>query len=108
MEECTIDDVKKLDLRVATVLSAEAVEGSEKLLKMQLDLGEEKRQVLSGIAKMYGPEEMVGKQVVFIANLAPRTMMGFESQGMVFCANSETGPVLLLPERQVAPGATIQ
>ena len=106
--ECTIDDIKKLDLRIATVLAAEAVEGSEKLLKMQLDLGEEKRQVLSGIAKSYSPEQMVGKQVVFIANLAPRTMMGLESQGMVFCANSDEGPVLLLPERAVASGATIQ
>ncbi len=106
--ECMIDDVKKLDLRVATVLTAEPVEGSEKLLKIELDLGEEKRQVLSGIAKNYAPDVLIGKQVVFITNLAPRTMMGLESQGMIFCANSKAGPVLLQPEHEVGAGATIQ
>ena len=103
----TIDEFKNVSLRVGKVISAERVEGSEKLLKLQVDLGE-MRQVLSGIAKAYAPEALIGKEVVIVANLDPRKMMGMESQGMLLAAHGEDGvPVILTVEREVSPGASI-
>ena len=103
----TIDEFQKADLRVGKVISAERVEGSEKLLKLQVDIGEP-RQILAGIAKVYPPEELVGKEVIIIANLEPRMMMGMESQGMVLAAHGENGePILLMPEREVPSGSKI-
>jgi len=103
----TIDEFQKMDLRVGKVLSAERVEGSEKLLKLSVDIGEP-RQILSGIAKSYAPEDLVGREVVIIANLEPRMMMGMESQGMILAAHGEQGePVMLAVEREVPPGAKI-
>ena len=92
----TIDDFSKLDLRVAKVAAAEAVEGSDKLLKLTLDLGGETRTVFSGIRKSYTPESMVGRHVVMIANLAPRKMRFGVSEGMVLCASGEDDRVYLL------------
>ncbi|MHC6181352.1 methionine--tRNA ligase [Clostridium sp. JNZ X4-2] len=88
-EEIAIDDFEKLDLRVAKVLQCEPIEGSKKLLKFQLDVGKEKRQVISGIAKYYKPEELVGKYVVIVANLKPIKLKGEISQGMILSAASE-------------------
>ena len=79
----TIDDFKKIELRVAKVLEAERVEGSDKLIKMQLSLGEEKRQVIGGIGKTYEPEQLIGREIIIVANLEPRNLMGLESQGML-------------------------
>ncbi len=104
----TIDDFKKVELKVAKVLSAEPVEGSEKLLKLQVDLGSEQRQILSGIAKYYKPEELVGRQIVVIANLEPRQMMGLESQGMVVAAGDGEVVSLLAPDKEIAPGTSIK
>ncbi|MFM7395696.1 MAG: methionine--tRNA ligase [Gammaproteobacteria bacterium] len=92
----TIDDFSKLDLRVAKVTAAEAVEGSDKLLKLTLDLGGDTRTVFSGIRKSYTPESMVGRNVVMIANLAPRKMRFGVSEGMVLCASGEDDRVYLL------------
>lgn len=104
-----IDDFHKLELKVGTVLSAEEIEGSEKLIKLQIDLGEENpRQVLTGMKMWYTPEEFVGKQLVIIANLEPRMMMGFESQGMVLAAEGEDKPILLHPSQNVKPGSGIK
>ncbi len=104
----TIDEFQKVDLRVGKIVSAERVEGSEKLLKFEIDFGEEKRQILSGIAKAYAPEALVGKEVVVVVNLEPRSMMGFESQGMVLAAHGENGePVVLSVERDVPAGSRI-
>ena len=105
----TLDEFKQADLRVGTVLTAERVEGSEKLLKLQIGLGkDEPRQILSGIGKAYTPEDLIGKFVVIIANLEPRKMMGFESQGMLLAASNEQGvPVVLTVVDEVAPGAKI-
>ncbi len=103
-----LDEFQKADLRVGEVLAAERVEGSEKLLKLDINIGE-KRQILSGIGKFYAPEALVGKQVIVIANLEPRMMMGLESQGMVLAADDgEKGPVLLSPLAEVAPGTKIK
>ncbi|HEX4103935.1 MAG TPA: methionine--tRNA ligase subunit beta [Candidatus Paceibacterota bacterium] len=105
----TLDEFQRADLRVGKITQAERVEGSEKLLKLQVDMGEP-RQIVSGIAKFYSPEELVGKSVIIIANLDPRTMMGFESQGMLLAAHGEDGrPVLIAPwdAASVPPGSKI-
>src|SRR3989344_3701204 len=104
----TYDEFAKIELRIAKILSAERVEGSEKLLKLEVDLGTEKRQVISGIAKAYAPEQLIGKSVVVIANLEPRMIMSLESNGMLLAANDEAGPVVLVPEREVAAGTNIK
>jgi methionyl-tRNA synthetase len=93
----SIEDFAKLDLRVARVAQAASVEGSDKLLRLTLDLGDEQRTVFSGIRAAYAPEQLVGRQVVLIANLAPRKMRFGVSQGMVLCASGEqAGEVYLL------------
>ena len=104
----TIDDLKKIELKIGRVLSAEPIAGSEKLLKLQVDLGSEQRQILAGIAKHYQPTNLVGKQIVIIANLEPRSMMGFESQGMVLAAGDGEIVSLLTPDKDVPTGANIR
>lgn len=95
-ENISFEDFTKLDLRLGTVLEAEKVKKSNKLLKLEVDLGFEKRTILSGIAKYYSAEEIIGKQVVVVANLAPRKMMGFESQGMVLMAENSEGQLSII------------
>lgn len=107
MEEITIDDLAKVELRTGTVVSAELVEGSEKLLKLKVDIGEEEpRQILAGMAQFYTPKGITGLQVVVVANLAPRMMMGLESQGMLLAAGDS--PVLLSPGKHVNNGSKIR
>lgn len=103
----TFDDFKKVELKIGTVKEAERVEGSEKLLKLQVDLGIETRQILAGVGKVYAPEAMINRQIVIVVNLEPRQMMGLESQGMLLAASSEAGPILLAPEKAAASGATV-
>lgn len=104
----TIDDFGKLDIRIGTVTAAEKMEKSDKLLKLTVNSGLDQRTILSGIAKQYTPEQMVGKQVTFIANLAPRKMMGIESQGMILMAEDQDGKLRLLqPNEAVNPGASV-
>lgn len=106
--EIKIDDFAKLDIRVGKVLSAEKMEKSNKLLKLTVDSGLDQRTILSGIAQHYSPEELIGKQVVFIANLAPRKMMGEESRGMILMAEDNDGKLKLLqPAGDVNPGSTV-
>lgn len=95
-EEISIDDFDKIQLRVARVLACEKVEKSDKLLKLSLSLGDEQRTVVSGIAKHYTPEEMVGKQVVLLANLKPAKLRGILSEGMIMCASDSDDKVLKL------------
>lgn len=85
------DDFAKMDIRTGTILSAEKVEKSKKLLKLRVDLGFEQRTILSGIAEHFSPEQVIGHQVIVLANLAPRTMMGTESQGMILMAEDAAG-----------------
>jgi len=99
-----IDDFAKLDLRIAKVIAAEAVEGSDKLLKLTLDLGAEQRTVFSGIRKSYSPEQLQGRSVVVIANLAPRKMRFGVSEGMVLCASGADDRVFLLTADDGAAG----
>src|SRR5258708_3077634 len=106
----TIDEFKIVDLRVVTIIEAVRMEGSEKLVKLQVELGTElgKRQVLAGIGKKYSPEELIGKQIIVVANLEPRKLMGEESQGMLLAAHDENGePVILTVEKNVPAGSKI-
>ncbi len=108
IENIQFDDFAKMDIRIGTILEAEAVKKSKKLLKFLIDDGLDKRIILSGIAEHFRPEEMVGKQVTFIANLAPRMMMGIESQGMILMAEDKDGSLALLqPNKEVWNGATV-
>ncbi len=114
----TIDDFAKVELKVGTVLEAEDVEGSEKLIKLKVDLAEESpRQILAGVKQWYKPKDFVGKQVVVVVNLEPKVMMGLESQGMMLAADpstalrtdsSEDGPVFLTVPKKVPPGTKIR
>jgi tRNA-binding protein len=92
-----IDDFGRVDLRVAKVIEAAKVEGSKKLIKLVVDLGAEKRQIIAGLAEYYKPEDLVGKYVVVVANLQPKKMMGLESQGMLLATCDK--PVLLTIEK---------
>jgi len=101
------DDFAKVKFRTAEVLEAEAIEGSDKLLKIQIQVGQEKRQVVSGIAKFYSPQEIVGKQVVLVANLAPRKVFGVESNGMLLAATKGKRLRLITVDGELNSGAKV-
>ena len=105
----SIDEFNKVDLRVARIVSAEHVEGAEKLLKLQLDIGTETRQVFAGIKSAYDPAKLVGRLTVMVANLQPRKMRFGESQGMVLAASGEgPGIFLLSPDDGAQPGMKVK
>ena len=106
----TIDDLVKVELRVGQIVHVEFVEGSDKLLRLQVDFGDfGKRQIFSGVRKSYQPEDLLNKQAVFVVNLKPRKMMGQESQGMMMCAQDEQGnPKFVGPVIQVPNGTVLQ
>jgi methionyl-tRNA synthetase len=106
----SIDDFAKIDLRVGEIKSAERIPGADKLLKLLVDIGTETRQVLAGIALAYAPEELIGRKVVVVANLAPRKMRGLESNGMLLAASvgSDGKPVLCTFADDIAPGAKVK
>jgi len=106
-EMITIDDFAKLDLRVAKVLEAEKVEGADKLLKLKLEVGSETRQVVSGIAKHYAPQDLIGKTIILVANLKPVKLRGIESQGMILAATDENGLVLATTDKPIKSGSKI-
>jgi methionyl-tRNA synthetase len=102
------DDFLKLDLRVGTIVSADDLENSNKLIKFVIDDGKDKRQIVGGLKKNYKVEDLAGKQVVFIANLEPREIAGLQSNGMILAAHTlEDLPVVLFPERSVPDGSSI-
>jgi methionyl-tRNA synthetase len=106
--EIQYDDFAKLELKVGTITAAEKVEKADKLLKLTVDLGSEQRTVVSGIAMHYKPEDIVGKQVTLVANLAPRKMRGIESQGMILMAEDKDGKLVFVnPAEAVAPGSGV-
>ena len=111
----TYEDFQKLDLQIAKVLEAERVDGSEKLIRLQLDINERseenepvKRQIVAGIGKAYAPEDLINKEIVVLVNLEPRKLMGIESNGMLLAAHGENGePIILQPEKETLPGSKI-
>ena len=107
-EYITIDDFAKLELRVAKILEAHRIEGADKLLRLIIDLGDEKRQIVAGIAKHYLPEELVGKKIVVVANLKPAKLRGVESQGMLLAASIGDELTLITPEKDIKEGARVK
>jgi methionine--tRNA ligase beta chain len=104
----SFDDWLKLDIKIGEIKKAEKLEGSDKLLKLEVDLGGDMRQLVAGIAEYYRPEEIVGKKIPVLANLEPKKLRGVESQGMILCAVDGEVPVLLLPEKDVPNGTKVR
>jgi tRNA-binding protein len=103
----SIDDFRKIELKVATIKSAEPHPNADKLLVLQIDLGDEQRQICAGIRNQYAPEELVGKQIVVVANLETAKLRGLESQGMLLAASDDGRVIILTPEKSVHAGAKI-
>jgi methionine--tRNA ligase beta chain len=103
----SIDEFRNVELRVATVKSAELHPNADKLLVLQVDLGTEQRQICAGIRNHYTPEELVGRQIVVVANLESAKLRGLESQGMLLAASDEGRVIILSPEKSVQPGAKV-
>ena len=102
------DDFAKIDLRIGTILGAEKVEKADKLLKLSVALGEETRTIVSGIALHFSPEEIINKQVIVVANLAPRKMRGIESEGMILMTENEEGKLVFVSPSTIVPsGKTV-
>ena len=107
-DKIDISEFARVQLRAAKVTAAEKVEGSKKLIKLQVDLGSESRQVVAGIAESYAPEALVGKTVVLVANLKPAKLMGVESNGMVLAGSIDGKAVLCSFDAEVAPGTKVK
>lgn len=110
MENINFEEFLKVDMRIGKILSAEKIENSEKLLKLEVDFGLDlgQRQIISGIAKSYAPDFLTGKSCVFVVNLEPKEIMGLQSNGMILCASINGLPVILNPEKDVLPGTKIK
>jgi methionine--tRNA ligase beta chain len=104
----SLEDFAKLDLRIGKILDAKPVEGSDKLIKLTVDLGNEQRSVVTGMREFYEPAGFVGKQLPIIANLQPQTFRGATSHGMLMAVEGANGPVLLLPEKDVPAGSPVE
>jgi methionine--tRNA ligase beta chain len=104
----TFDDFRKLDIRIGQIVSAEKIQGTDKLLKLEIDFGMEKRQIVAGIAESYEAGQLIGRQIPVLMNLEARTIRGVQSQGMILAADFGGNPILLIPEREVPPGSTIR
>lgn len=104
----SVEDLQKLDLRIGTITAAEKVPNADKLLRLEVDFGSEKRQILTAMALFFPPEHFVGKQMAFLLNLPPRTIRGLQSQGMILAADVEGKPFLLIAESKTPDGATLR
>jgi methionyl-tRNA synthetase len=102
-DRISINDFAKVELKTAEVLEVEKVEGADKLLKVQIKIGEENRQIVAGIAEHYSPEELVGKKIVVVANLKPAVIRGVESNGMLLAVSTNDSVVLVTPEDTDVP-----
>jgi methionyl-tRNA synthetase len=103
----TIEEFRKLELRVATIQKAEPHPNADKLVVLQIDLGSEQRQIVAGIRNHYAPEQLVGRQIIVVANLETAKLRGVESQGMLLAASDSDRIVILTPEKKVNPGAKV-
>jgi methionyl-tRNA synthetase len=103
----SIEDFRKVELKIATVKSAEPHPNADRLLVLQVDLGSEQRQICAGIRNHYNPEDLVGKQVVIVANLETAKLRGLESQGMLLAASDDDRVIVLTPEKPVQVGAKV-
>ncbi len=102
------EEFSKVELKIATIKEAVRLEGSDKLIKLQIDLGDENRQLIAGIGKKYESADLIGRQIVVVVNLEPRKLMSEESRGMLLAAHDEEGsPILLMPDKISPPGSKI-
>ena len=104
----SLDEFKKLDIRIGKILKAEPIAGADKLLRLEIDLGAETRQIVAGIAEHYAPEALIGREIPVLVNIEPRVLKGVESQGMFLAADDNGAPVLLAPDRKVPPGSIVR
>jgi len=104
----TFEDFKKIEIKIGKIISAEKVPEADKLIKLEIDLGAEKRQIVAGISQFYEPDYLIGKEIPVVANLEPKKLKGVESQGMILAASAEGIPVLLYPEKDVPPGSIVK
>ena len=104
----TYEDFKKLDLRIAKIIEAQRIKASDKLIKLQIDLGNEQRQIIAGIGKVYTPEELIGKLIIIVSNLEPKKLLGEESNGMLLAASNEEEISLLMPDKEIPPGSIVK
>jgi methionine--tRNA ligase beta chain len=104
----SLEDFKKLDLRVAKILQAEKIEGSDKLLKLQVTIGQENRTLVAGIGTRYQPQDLIGQLIIVLVNLEPKEIKGIKSEGMLLAVDSQNGPVLVVPLEQVFVGEKIR
>ncbi|MEM4707850.1 MAG: methionine--tRNA ligase subunit beta [Candidatus Anstonellales archaeon] len=107
MESVEFSDFAKIVLKTGKIISAEKVAGTDKLVRIEVDIGEEKRQLVAGIAKDYPAEKLVGKTIIVVANLKPKKVFGIESQGMLLAVQDEKGVSLLTTDREVRPGLNV-
>jgi len=104
----SIQEFQKLDIRVAKILEARQVEGANNLLHLKIDLGEEQRELVAGIAETYRSKDLINKNIVVLINLEPKKIRGIESQGMLLAADAREGPILLVTDKDVPPGTKIR
>ena len=104
----SFEEFQKIDLRVAKILKAEKIENSDKLIKLEIDLGQEKRTIVAGIGKKYSPEELIGQLIIIVANLEAKEIKGIKSEGMLLAVDSQNGPVLVVPLEQAFPGEKVR
>jgi methionine--tRNA ligase beta chain len=104
----SFDDFNKLDIRIGTILEAEKVEGADKLLKLLVDIGDEKRTLVAGIAETYQPEDIIGKQLPILTNLEPKKLRGIESQGMILAIDIDGKATLIHPDKKIDNGSKVR
>jgi len=109
MQTIKFDEFAKIDLRIAKIIEAERVEGTDKLIKLIVSLGSEERQIVAGIAPHYSPEDLVGKKIVVVTNLEPKKLRGVESQGMLLAAvkGDDEEIALLVPDKDIEEGTKV-
>ncbi len=108
LDTVTFGEFKRLDIRIGKILSAEKVKGTDKLMKLEVDIGKEKRQIVARIAEFFEPRYLIGKEVPVLLNLETRVIKGIESQGMILAVDIDGKPILLLPEKEVPPGSILR
>jgi methionyl-tRNA synthetase len=108
MEQITIEEFFKADIRAAKIIEAEKIKDSKKLIKMQIDIGDEKRQIVAGIAEEYTAEELTGKTILVVVNLKPAKLMGEISNGMLLAASIDGRPILARFDKEVPPGTKVK
>jgi len=106
--ELDLSDFERFDLRAGRIVKSEAIKGSDKLLRLEVDVESEKRQVVAGIRQWYAPEGLVGKRCVIVMNIEPAKIFGVESRGMLLAAQDENGVAIVVPEREIAEGSRVR